>query len=83
MPTTLLALHPQGAACGGADKMHAPMKGLARVGAARPGRHCSPEPDVSGDCRRQTNMQLQRNQKGFPLCKVPFKNANCRKCCRS
>lgn len=55
----------------------------ARVGAARPRRHCSPEPDVSGDRRRQANMQLQRNQKGFPLFKVPFKNANCCKCCRS
>lgn len=36
MVTTLLALHPQGAAYGGADKMHALMKRLARVGTARP-----------------------------------------------
>lgn len=88
MLTTLLALHPQGAAYGGADKMHALMKRLARVGAAR---HCSSEPDFSRDHRRQTNMrpgesnerlQLHRNQKGFPLCKDPFKNANCCKCCR-
>lgn len=53
MPTTLLALHPQGAACGGADKMHALMKGLARVGAARPRRRCSPEPDVSGERKKK------------------------------
>lgn len=66
MATTLLALHPQGAACGGADKMHALMKGLARVGAARPRRRCSPEPDVSGGTAGgRKNTQLQRNQKEF------------------
>lgn len=35
MQTAVWALHPQGAA-GGADKMHALMKRLARAGAARP-----------------------------------------------
>lgn len=55
MLTTLLALHPQGAAYGGADKMHALMKRLARVGAAR---HCSSEPDFSRDrSSRQTCVQ--------------------------
>lgn len=54
-------------------------------------RQSSSELDFSRDHRQQTNMrsgesndrlQLQRNQKGFPLCKDPFKKANCCKCCR-
>lgn len=60
-------------------------------GCSMSSRHCSSEPAFSRDHRRQTNMrpgesngrlQLQRNQNGFPLCKDPFKNANCCKCCR-
>lgn len=50
MQTAVLALHPQGAA-GGADKMHALMKCLARAGAAR-----RPGVALLNPTGRQTNM---------------------------